>query len=232
VQGLLGHKISLHTTCKSRFQTVTATLCINTFSYLYGGAGVPPNGVGFDDVYILSLPSFTWIKYYPDKPGVGSPHGSLTCNMINGGSQMVVMGGTFPLSDDCDSPDVWGMHNLDLGRQNKDNATWYGYQKNLTSYVVPVDIIQKIGGSYVDIFSFYHAQNADIFTVVLGELHYWHQQHGRIEILLSILLAKQLLLSVQHPESSRQTHQVRHRLLYRFLLQARSLELLLEVEYS
>lgn len=108
---------------------------------------MPPDGIGFDDVYILTIPSFTWIKYYPDKPGVGAPHNSLTCNVINGGSQMMVIGGTFPLGDSCDAPDVWGMHNLDLGRQNSDNATWYRYQQNVTSYVVPPDIIQKIGGS-------------------------------------------------------------------------------------
>lgn len=27
--------------------------------YLYGGASMPPFTVGFDDVYILSIPSFT-----------------------------------------------------------------------------------------------------------------------------------------------------------------------------
>ncbi|KAK8115068.1 hypothetical protein PG999_007137 [Apiospora kogelbergensis] len=34
--------------------------------YLYGGLGFDPdNSAGFDDVYILSLPSFTWLKMYP-----------------------------------------------------------------------------------------------------------------------------------------------------------------------
>jgi hypothetical protein len=33
--------------------------------YLYGGNSVPAEGgPGFDDVYILTLPSFTWIKWY------------------------------------------------------------------------------------------------------------------------------------------------------------------------
>ena len=31
--------------------------------YLYGGLGVPA-GLGFDDIYILSIPSFRWIKWY------------------------------------------------------------------------------------------------------------------------------------------------------------------------
>ena len=51
--------------------------------YLYGGLGVPPNGLGFDDVYILSMPSFTWLKWWPTEPGSGRPHHSMTCNVIN-----------------------------------------------------------------------------------------------------------------------------------------------------
>jgi hypothetical protein len=51
--------------------------------YLYGGLGVAPDGVGFDDVYILSLPSFTWIKWWKADPAPGNPHHSMTCNVIN-----------------------------------------------------------------------------------------------------------------------------------------------------
>jgi hypothetical protein len=51
--------------------------------YIYGGLGIPPNGVGFDDVYILSMPSFTWVKWWPTEPGPGRPHHSMTCNVIN-----------------------------------------------------------------------------------------------------------------------------------------------------
>lgn len=35
-----------------------ANFCL---SYLFGGASVG-EGVGYGDVYVLSLPSFTWIK--------------------------------------------------------------------------------------------------------------------------------------------------------------------------
>lgn len=31
--------------------------------YLYGGLSMPPYTMGFDDVYILTIPSFTWIKW-------------------------------------------------------------------------------------------------------------------------------------------------------------------------
>jgi hypothetical protein len=60
---------------------------------------------------------------------------------------MIIIGGTFPLVDDCDAPNVWGTHNLDLGKQNVNNAMWNVYQPNLTSYVVPTEIISRIGGS-------------------------------------------------------------------------------------
>lgn len=115
------------------------------YSYLYGGAGIAPNTTGFDDVYILSLPSFIWIKWFPTSPGIGNPHNSLTCNVVNG-AQMLVIGGTFPLTQACDAPEVWGTHSLDLGKQNPGNATWYNYRPNLTSYVVPEEIISAVGG--------------------------------------------------------------------------------------
>src|SRR5271168_3052197 len=105
---------------------------------------MPPNTTGFDDVYILSLPSFIWIKWYPSSPGVGAPHNSLTCNVKNG-AQMLVIGGTFPLTDACDVPSIYGMHSLDLGKQNPDKAMWAKYRNNLTSYVVPDEIFLKIG---------------------------------------------------------------------------------------
>ncbi|ORY17168.1 hypothetical protein BCR34DRAFT_62488 [Clohesyomyces aquaticus] len=114
--------------------------------YLYGGASMPPNTIGFDDVYILSLPSFTWLKWYPEKPGPGSPHHSLSCNVVRG-SQMIVMGGTFPNDTiHCDVPIVQGQHNLNLGKQDPDGAKWYQYLANVTEYQVPDEIIGKVGG--------------------------------------------------------------------------------------
>ncbi|KAF2468798.1 uncharacterized protein BDR25DRAFT_264696 [Lindgomyces ingoldianus] len=114
--------------------------------YLYGGASMPPNTIGFDDVYILSLPSFTWLKWYPDAPGPGAPHHSLTCNVVRG-SQMIVMGGTFPNDTTlCDVPTVQGQHNLNLGKENSLSAKWYQYLDNVTDYKVPEEIVAKVGG--------------------------------------------------------------------------------------
>lgn len=117
-------------------------------SHLYGGA-VPEDeeGAGFDDLYILTMPTFTWIKMYPDRNTTGDyPHHSLSCNMAPGSAQMIIVGGHFPLMEDCDVPDQWGTHNADLGRQNDDESPWALYEPDKTKYVVPSDVVDVIGG--------------------------------------------------------------------------------------
>ncbi|TVY48309.1 Kelch repeat-containing protein [Lachnellula occidentalis] len=109
--------------------------------YIYGGLGFGANGPGFDDVWILSLPSFKWIPFY-DGGTSGFPHHSLTCNVVGG--QMLVTGGTFPLSDACDSSVTWGMHSLDMGKVS--GRQWNPYSVNITEYVVPPEVISIVGG--------------------------------------------------------------------------------------
>jgi hypothetical protein len=117
------------------------------FSYLYGGAGQEEGSAGFDDIYILTLPTFTWIKMYPNENGTGSyPHHSMSCNVVNE-AQMFVHGGFFPLNNDCDVPDQWGLHDVSLGRQNKNKSPWMLYDPELTQYAVPSDIISVVGGN-------------------------------------------------------------------------------------
>ena len=60
-------------------------------------------------------------------------------------SIVLVIGGTFPESESCDSPAGWGTHNMDLGKQS--SSVWHEYELNITTYVVPPEIIAKIGGS-------------------------------------------------------------------------------------
>lgn len=106
------------------------------------------DGVGYGDVYILSLPSFTWIKFWPrpeDQAGASYPHHSLTCNVISG-SQMIIMGGQFPNTTDCDVPTIYGQHGLDLGKANKKGSKWAEFDPKLTTYQVPEEIAQTIGG--------------------------------------------------------------------------------------
>ncbi len=89
------------------------------------------------------MPSFQWVKYYEGTEGSFYPHHSLTCNVVGG--QMLIIGGTFPLTDDCDSPSTWGTHNLDMGKQS--GRKWSPYFLNTTSYVVPPEIVAVVGGS-------------------------------------------------------------------------------------
>ncbi|KAL6356259.1 hypothetical protein LRP88_09852 [Fusarium phalaenopsidis] len=116
--------------------------------YLYGGAGEEEGSIGFDDIYILTLPTFEWIRMYPtDTNKTGSfPHHSFTCNVVNE-AQMFVHGGFFPLNDVCDVPDQWGLHLMDLGRQNENKAPWALYEPDKTKYVVPTDVIKVVGGN-------------------------------------------------------------------------------------
>ncbi|TEA15596.1 Kelch repeat-containing protein [Colletotrichum sidae] len=117
--------------------------------YMYGGANVPGVlGAGFDDVYVLSVPTFTWVKMYPATNGTGSnPHHSLSCNIVPGRAQMIIIGGTFPSSNECDYPVQWGTHNVDLGKQNKNKSIWELYSPNKTAYSVPDDIVAIVGGN-------------------------------------------------------------------------------------
>lgn len=115
--------------------------------YLYGGASID-KGVGYGDVYVLSLPSFKWIKFWPraeDNIGAVFPHHSLSCDVI--GSQMIIMGGHFTNSSDCDVPTVYGQHGLNLGQLKPDEPKWASFNPKLTAYKVPKEIVQTIGGN-------------------------------------------------------------------------------------
>lgn len=93
------------------------------------------------------IPSFQWVRYYPDAGlSEGSyPHHSMSCNIVGG--NMLIIGGTFPTSDQCDIPSQTGTHNLDLGRQNVLNTTWYQFLPNITNYVIPHILVAQIGGT-------------------------------------------------------------------------------------
>jgi hypothetical protein len=109
---------------------------------------MPPDTAGFDDVYILTIPSFQWVKMYPtDGNATGAyPHHSLSCDVIDK-AQMMIIGGTFPTLDICDAPTQYGTHNLDLGQQNQKKAVWEIFATNLTQYAVPDVLISAVGGS-------------------------------------------------------------------------------------
>ncbi|EWY81908.1 hypothetical protein FOYG_16114 [Fusarium oxysporum NRRL 32931] len=119
--------------------------------YIYGGGGFPPDTTGYDDIYILTIPSFQWIRgpYPTYKNGTGSyPKSMMSCNVVDD-AQMLVIGGTYSNATDkvCDVPEIQGTHNMNLGKQNKEDAIWALYQPNLTTYIVPIDIRTAVGGN-------------------------------------------------------------------------------------
>jgi hypothetical protein len=118
--------------------------------YLYGGFGFPNDGdnnTAFDDTYILSIPSFKWIKAWPeDNSTTKFGHGGCSANVINK-DQLIVIGGWFPDSaEQCDSPSGWGQHNMNLGYNGPAGALWDKYDPKLSTYFVPTPIIKAIGG--------------------------------------------------------------------------------------
>ncbi|KAF5529036.1 hypothetical protein FMEXI_14395 [Fusarium mexicanum] len=119
--------------------------------YIYGGGGFEPDTIGFDDIYILTIPSFQWIRgpYPTYRNGTGSyPKSMMSCNVIDN-AQMLVIGGTYSNATQkvCDVPAIQGAHNMNLGKQNKEDAIWALYQPSLTTYIVPMDIRTAVGGS-------------------------------------------------------------------------------------
>jgi hypothetical protein len=62
---------------------------------------------------------------------------------------MIIIGGWFPESNVCDSREVQGQHNMNLGYNGEKKAIWDKYVPDQSSYSVPTPIIAAIGGGYV-----------------------------------------------------------------------------------
>jgi len=118
--------------------------------YIYGGHAYPPDTTGYDDIYILTIPSFQWIRgpYPPNSNVTGAfPKSMMSCNVVKN-AQMLVIGGTYSNdSTACDADVIWGTHNMNLGEENPNKAIWAAYQPNLTTYTVPTDLVTAIGGN-------------------------------------------------------------------------------------
>ncbi|KAL8370111.1 hypothetical protein RB595_000471 [Gaeumannomyces hyphopodioides] len=75
--------------------------------HVFGGQNLEPfrEQVQYDDMYILTIPSFTWVKV--DKAGKNqpSPRAGHTCHMRDG--QIVVTGGFVGVGAPCDSPGIY-----------------------------------------------------------------------------------------------------------------------------
>ena len=108
--------------------------------YIYGGYdGTHPDRRPSDDVYVLSVPSFTWIKVYSGT----STHGRYSHKCVKAyPDQMIIIGGR--ASDDptlCVEGNIIQVFNLNtLKFQDKYNPTMW------SEYKVPDLVSAKIGG--------------------------------------------------------------------------------------
>jgi hypothetical protein len=106
--------------------------------YMYGGWD-PTNGVMYDDVYVLTLPSFTWIKMFTGS----SPRWGHTCHLV-GNRQLLTVGGSLnmTLNTTCD----WEFKSvaiMDLTTNQWGNV----YNAFAAPYHVPFDIVDVVGGT-------------------------------------------------------------------------------------
>lgn len=121
--------------------------------YVFGGQNLPyGNQTQYDDMYILSIPSFTWIKVDQSDQDVPSPRAGHSCAMRDG--QLVVIGGYVGDKIPCDEPGIYvfdastlkwktkfhaGDHDADWHPDNLVLAGSYGYK-------VPKAVQQVVGG--------------------------------------------------------------------------------------
>ncbi len=75
--------------------------------YMFGGQNLVPFGsqIQYDDMWILSIPSFSWIEVDMKDQATPPPRAGHTCNVWDG--QMVVVGGYVGQDLSCDSPGVY-----------------------------------------------------------------------------------------------------------------------------
>lgn len=106
--------------------------------YIYGGyGGLDSKGLPSDDVYILSLPSFTWIKAYSGSEGQGRR--SHQC-IKPYPDQMFVVGGQLTTVANCVDGIMrtFNLNTLEF-QDDYDPTVW-------SEYKVPDVVTDEIGG--------------------------------------------------------------------------------------
>ncbi|MCJ1241270.1 hypothetical protein MMC14_009274 [Varicellaria rhodocarpa] len=135
----------------------------STNVYMFGGQNLPVTDGGpqtqYNDMWILTIPSFTWIEVDQSHQSIPPPRAGHTCNMWD--AQMVVFGGYVPANISCDSPGVYVFDVSELKWQNSFTALSGGddenqqvsQSKNSTGlsgsygYQVPAAVQSVIGGN-------------------------------------------------------------------------------------
>lgn len=108
----------------------------STSIYLYGGRG---GASLFDDIYVLSIPSFTWIKVFVGQDA----RWSVTCHFV-APKQMITVGGGGKSSDitkNCD----WEQKSLAV--LDLSTVEWGStYNADAAKFDVPAAVLKEIGG--------------------------------------------------------------------------------------
>ncbi|KAI1503772.1 hypothetical protein F5X99DRAFT_89796 [Biscogniauxia marginata] len=143
---------------------VRVNLCAVIFSapdassfniYLYGGQNLLPYGqqIQYTDVWILTVPSFTWIKV--DLPGGNEPPARAGHQCAARDGQMIIVGGYVGEDIPCDSPGVYNFDASNLQWKDSFTAADHSPDENPDNsilagsfgYRVPGPVQSVIGGS-------------------------------------------------------------------------------------
>ncbi|KAM0127149.1 hypothetical protein ACHAP3_008919 [Botrytis cinerea] len=120
--------------------TVVATAPDNSSYNIYLYGGQDGGSVSYDDVFVLSLPSFTWIQVYESVPG--SPRFGHTCHLVGNRQMLTVGGAQKKYSSYCDWESsgvaIYDMYALSW------KSTFY---HDANKYIVPGNITDIIGGN-------------------------------------------------------------------------------------
>lgn len=94
----------------------------STQLYMFGGQNLIPQGEQeqYDDMWILSIPSFTWIEVDMSDQSVPPARAGHMCSAWN--SQMIVWGGYVGQDLSCDSPGIYIFNLSSLSWQNEYRA--------------------------------------------------------------------------------------------------------------
>ena len=120
----------------------------STNVYVYGGQNLVPYGeqIQYDDMWILTVPSFTWIEVDTESQSVPPPRVGTSCAIWN--SQIVVVGGYTGPSLDCDSG-FYVFSASDLEWVNSYNALPDANERNaLNQQISQQEDTQGLSGSY------------------------------------------------------------------------------------
>lgn len=90
--------------------------------YMYGGQSSQPakDQTQYDDMWILSIPSFTWIEVDQSKQSVPYARAGHSCHVYDG--QMIVLGGYVGKELSCDSPGIYVFNMSSLQWSNQFTA--------------------------------------------------------------------------------------------------------------